>query len=94
MYRGGHGYVPTLSALVAESPFVGRSAELGRLGDELNKTRDGARLVLVVGEAGVGKTRLVTEFQVLARARARCLIGRGSPLGSAIPFSLIVTLSS
>jgi predicted ATPase len=74
---------------VGEAPFVGRSQELARLGEELDAARDGTRLVLIVAEAGVGKTRLVTEFQAQARARARCLIGRGSPLGTAIPFSLI-----
>lgn len=75
---------------MAETPFVGRSEELARLREELDAARDGARVVLIAGEAGVGKTRLVSEFQSLARARARCLVGRGSPLGTAIPFSLVV----
>jgi ATP/maltotriose-dependent transcriptional regulator MalT len=69
---------------------VGRSDELARLREELDAAREGARVVLIAGEAGVGKTRLVGEFQTLARARARWLMGRGSPLGSAIPFSLVV----
>jgi DNA-binding NarL/FixJ family response regulator len=72
------------------APFVGRTAELARLQDELAAVRDGAQLVLLTGEAGVGKTRLLAEFQTLARARARCLVGRGSPLGTAIPFSIVV----
>src|SRR5947209_4670274 len=72
------------------TPFVGRAAELGRLREELRDAADGARLVLVTGEAGVGKTRLLGEFQTLARVRARCLLGRGSPLGTAIPFSVVV----
>ena len=46
--------------------------------------------MLVRGDAGVGKTRLLSEFQDLARPRARCLVGRGSPLGTTIAFSLIV----
>ncbi len=75
---------------MTETPFVGRVDELARLRGELDDARDGARVVLIAGEAGVGKTRLVSEFQTLARARARCLIGRGSPLGTAIPFSLLV----
>ena len=75
---------------MGEVPFVGRVAELARLREELNAAGDGARVVFVVGEAGVGKTRLVNEFQTLARPRGRCLIGRGSPLGAAIPFSLVV----
>jgi DNA-binding CsgD family transcriptional regulator len=72
------------------APFVGRTAELARLQAELAAVHAGARLVLLTGEAGVGKTRLLAEFQTLARVRARCLIGRGSPLGTAIPFSLVV----
>lgn len=64
--------------------------ELARLREELEAARDGARVVLIVGEAGVGKTRLVGEFQALARARARCLVGRGSPSGTAISFSVMV----
>src|SRR5436190_7378650 len=71
------------------APFVGRAAELARLQDELGATGDGARVVLLVGEAGVGKTRLLAEFQTLGRARARYLGGRGSPLGAGIPFAVI-----
>ncbi|WP_271633374.1 helix-turn-helix transcriptional regulator [Solicola gregarius] len=48
----------------AVSPaMVGREAELGGLRDALAATRDGhAVTVLVGGEAGAGKTRLVSEF--------------------------------
>lgn len=73
-----------------ESPFVGRGAELARLREELAATRDGARLLFVTGEAGVGKSRALAEFQIQARPRARFLVGRGSPLGTGIPFSVIV----
>jgi ATP/maltotriose-dependent transcriptional regulator MalT len=47
----------------ASSPvFVGRSVELGRLRAALERAAAGAPAVVVVaGEAGVGKTRLVTE---------------------------------
>ena len=72
------------------APFVGRAGELARLNDELQGARDGARVLLVLGDAGVGKTRLLAEFRELARPRARFLIGRGSPLGSSIPFSIVV----
>ncbi len=52
------------------SPFVGRDAELERLGACLDETANGAnRMAVVVGSAGIGKTRLAGEF--LAEARAR-----------------------
>ena len=53
------------------SPFVGRSAELRRLGQALGSAlRSGRpRTVVLVGEAGVGKSRLIGEF--VARAARR-----------------------
>jgi len=74
---------------VKAKPFVGRTAELNLLQQELAATEAGTRLVLVSGEAGAGKSRLIGEFQTLARVRGRCLLGRGSPLGTAIPFSIV-----
>ena len=52
----------------AVSPFVGRSAELDALEDELSRSResDGPRVVLVTGEPGAGKTRLAERL--MARA--------------------------
>jgi transcriptional regulator with GAF, ATPase, and Fis domain len=45
--------------------FVGRERELGRLAQLTREVRAGSgRLVLLVGEAGVGKSRLLREFQV------------------------------
>jgi class 3 adenylate cyclase/tetratricopeptide (TPR) repeat protein len=48
-----------------EGPFVGRDAELRRLKDHLDTTsREGrANLVSVTGIAGIGKSRLVWEFE-------------------------------
>lgn len=67
--------VPSESVL----PFVGRDAELGRLRDALRQTRSSsaARLVLVAGEPGIGKTRLATEFALEAHEHgAIVLYGR------------------
>jgi len=53
----------------AQTRFVGRSSELSALSELLEKARAGAgNLVIIEGEAGVGKTRLVAE--VLERARS------------------------
>jgi len=52
------------------SPFVGRQAELSELQQRLNRTIDGEGHVVVVGgDVGVGKTRLLGELSSLARAR-------------------------
>ncbi len=57
--RGGRGRVDML-----EPPFVGRASELRLLKDTLTATgRDKrARLVSLVGQAGIGKSRLIREF--------------------------------
>lgn len=48
----------------ATGPFVGREAELGLLLEALGHAREGAGgLVLVTGEAGVGKSRLLVELR-------------------------------
>ncbi len=61
--------------------FVGRASELSRL---LGALGGDARLVLVVGDAGVGKTRFVTEGTARAAAagmvvlRGQCLLLAGT----------------
>lgn len=61
--------------------FVGREAELEELADRWERARRGAVVELLLhGEAGVGKTRLVREF--LARVAGdggRCVQTRGLP---------------
>lgn len=65
---GYHG--ATMSTMVApavSSAMVGRRAELDELHDALAQCRDGQIVtVLVGGEAGAGKTRLVSEFATAA----------------------------
>jgi len=55
--------------------FVGRERELARLIDALADLSDGPHVVLVLGEAGIGKTRLVDEFSAAARASATIFRG-------------------
>lgn len=50
-----------------DSPFVGRLGEIAHLDEVIERARAGdPRAVLVSGEAGVGKTRLLTEAAVRA----------------------------
>ncbi|HYK94749.1 MAG TPA: adenylate/guanylate cyclase domain-containing protein [Candidatus Dormibacteraeota bacterium] len=70
------------------TPFVGREAEMGRLSGSLEEaiTTHRARLVTVVGDAGVGKSRLIKEFATAAAERARLVRGRCLPYGDGITF--------
>jgi len=64
----------TESAERARSPLVGREAELARLDRALDAVLAGeGRIVSMVGEAGVGKSRLCLEFARRCRARG-CLV--------------------
>ena len=78
---------PTDSTTTA-TPFVGREAEMGRLSEALGDamTNSKARLVTLVGDAGVGKSRLIREFAARASETARVARGRCLPYGDGITF--------
>jgi len=69
-------------------PLVGRTVELAAVGESLADLRDGAgALVLLVGEPGIGKSRLAEEVARLAmRDGARVVWGRAWEAGGAPPF--------
>src|SRR5262245_8867367 len=66
------------TAFLAATPFVGRDAEMTRIVGLLHRVRAGeGALVMVVGEPGIGKTRLAEEVAELARREGtRVLAGR------------------
>ena len=70
--------------MVARTPFVGRVAELGELSASLSAARAGrGGLLLVRGETGAGKSRLVAEAlagEEALRLEATAVAG-GSPYG-------------
>ena len=74
-------------------PFVGREAELELLHNVYGRAvRDRrAHLVTVVGEPGVGKTRLVTEFTEGVE-RASVLSGRALPYGEGVSYWPLATM--
>src|SRR5919201_5117727 len=76
--------------MATRSGLVGRKPEREQLGDALERARLGSgSLVLVAGEAGVGKTRLGEE---LAEGHhGLTLWGRVSP-GAASPYAPIVAV--
>jgi DNA-binding CsgD family transcriptional regulator/tetratricopeptide (TPR) repeat protein len=61
--------LPAPLRLRPSSPFVGRTAELARLGALVPRAAgEGRRIALVGGEPGSGKSRLVREFAHMAAA--------------------------
>ena len=82
--------LPRPLQVATEFPFVGRDRELGRLHELWADARGGTRVVIVAGEAGIGKTRLAGE---LARAvhndGALVLYGRCDE-GLAVPYQPFV----
>ena len=70
-------------------PLYGRAAELRTLMTAWTAARAGhGRVVLITGEAGIGKTRLVAELARRAEnAGARTAIGAGVDVGGAAPLA-------
>lgn len=68
----------------AALPFVGRDAELEALRD-LARTH---RLIMIEGEAGIGKTRLASEF--LQDAGVLALVGAAHELEQALPYQPVI----
>ena len=70
------------------APMVGRAAELDRLRASFHESvvQNGPRLVTVLGEAGLGKSRLVREFEGYLGEMARVLRGRCLAYGQGITF--------
>ena len=73
---------------VAEMPLIGRAAELDQLRGALEETCAGrGRVVAILGEAGIGKTRTVSELIGIAEEQsARVLIGRSYESEQVLPF--------
>jgi tetratricopeptide (TPR) repeat protein len=76
---------------VAAARFVGRDRELAALEGAFSRAveRSSVELVTVVGEPGIGKTRLIREFRNRLGATCRWLVGRCLPYGEAVTFAPI-----
>jgi DNA-binding SARP family transcriptional activator len=86
------GRTPGAAALElpsAEAPLVGREADLARLRQHLEEAiRGRGHVVTVVGEAGIGKTRVVGALAAEALARGcRVLVGNCHESDSILPFA-------
>jgi predicted ATPase/DNA-binding SARP family transcriptional activator len=82
---GTAGEEAAVAADGSRGAFVGRDAELGELRTGLDEALAGqGRLLLLVGEPGIGKSRLAEELSRLASGRgARVLVGRCWEAGGA-----------
>jgi DNA-binding SARP family transcriptional activator/tetratricopeptide (TPR) repeat protein len=68
-------------------PLPGRSNELARLDDAMRRRG----LVIVDGEAGIGKSRLLTHWSARARGAGRSVLtGRCEELGRALPLQPVL----
>src|SRR5262249_9131906 len=69
-------------------PFVGRDKEFAELQKRLNAAITGeCQVVLIGGEAGIGKTRLLDELEILSKVRnIPVLHGRFAEIDRALPY--------
>ena len=73
--------------------FVGRRRELGFLEERFALAEDGqGQLLILVGEAGIGKSRLVREFRRSLGARAMWTEGRAVSFGQSMPFHPLIDM--
>ena len=74
-----------------DSPFVGRHDEIGalRLALDVALTERRCRLMALIGNAGIGKTRIAREF-VESLEDARVLVGRCVPYGDGATYLPLV----
>jgi class 3 adenylate cyclase/tetratricopeptide (TPR) repeat protein len=75
------------------TPFVGRDRELRTLTECFDKVIVGlGQVVFVVGEPGIGKSRLLLEFQRHLGVRATWVEGRSMSFGRSIAFHPLIDL--
>jgi DNA-binding NtrC family response regulator/tetratricopeptide (TPR) repeat protein len=73
--------------------FVGREAELRFLLERFEQARAGrGQVVSIVGEAGIGKSRLLRELRSQVGGTATWVEGQAVPFGRTIPFHPLVDL--
>ncbi|WP_374689104.1 AAA family ATPase [Promineifilum sp.] len=74
------------------TPFIGREEERRVLADRWRLTQEGrGQVVLITGEAGIGKSRLLDEFrQGLSGAPHTWIEGGGSPYEENTPFAPLI----
>jgi class 3 adenylate cyclase len=90
------GAVATRGVAGLRSPMIGRDAELARLEQAFGVARAGqGRFACILGEPGMGKSRLLDELQVRverAEPSVRWVEGRCLSYGETMPYHLLLDL--
>src|SRR5271163_3501401 len=89
-----HRRLPDLDQATSSAPVVrGRDAELASIGVQLNCARSGTgAVVLVEGEPGMGKTRMLSETARMARRLAfRVGVGAAEPGAGVVELAPLMT---
>jgi DNA-binding SARP family transcriptional activator len=83
---------PTWTTLPGlDVPLIGRDGAIGRLTKAFARARAGhGGVVLISGEAGIGKSRLMQEFATRQQGQALVLAGGGYPDAQTIPYQPLV----
>jgi DNA-binding SARP family transcriptional activator/tetratricopeptide (TPR) repeat protein len=72
-------------------PFAGRHEEFGALVSEYHAAlTSGTRVVAILGEAGIGKTRLGEEFLIWANARGADVLRGGTSEAVGLPYGPLI----
>lgn len=71
-----------------EAPLIGRQAELNRLQANAQALVEGkvGKFILITGEAGIGKSRLIEEFKKILEDRIKVIEGRSLTFRRSIPY--------
>ncbi len=89
----GHRELRSRTAVASAVPFVDRVAELGRLTAHLERLATGTGgALLVVGEHGIGKSRLLIEAEHLPAARDVTIVHAAGSLGEEGEARLLASL--
>lgn len=82
---------PASRAVIGSWPMVGREDELARIASLWQATASGrAHLLLVSGEPGIGKTRLIDEFARDIQAEGNVVRARAYEAAGRLPWGIIV----
>jgi len=84
----------TVAAERGLTPLVGRDVELARLAGAFDRIgRDAPRVLSVIGEAGIGKSRLLYEFRRRLDGRpASFFEGRCSSMNQIVPYHPVLSM--
>jgi DNA-binding SARP family transcriptional activator/tetratricopeptide (TPR) repeat protein len=92
--RGATEAAPVAQGAPEAYPLVGRDAALALLTGLLDDATEDGRLAVVVGEAGIGKSRLGEELLVAAAERGRATVAaRAFPHEAALPYGVVAELA-